>query len=83
MMYAKGEYVRAFHEVIKIVPVTLPKLNLPALDSAAIEAEAKEATARVRTSAPESTPGLRSIRPGVLRVGCASVLPCRSASVMR
>jgi hypothetical protein len=33
-MYAKGEYVRAFHEVIKIAPVTLPKLNLGDLDVA-------------------------------------------------
>ena len=50
MMYARGQYVRSFGgEVVKIAPVTLPKLNLPPLDVEAIEAEAAEAAARVKT----------------------------------
>jgi hypothetical protein len=49
MMYAKGEYVRAFHEVVKIAPVTLPKLNLGDLDVEAIEAEARQAATKVKT----------------------------------
>ena len=49
MMYARGQYVRSFGgEVVKIAPVTLPKLNLPPLDVEA-EAEAAEAAARVKT----------------------------------
>jgi hypothetical protein len=48
-MYAKGEYVRPFGELVRIAPVTMPAINLPPLDDEAIEAEAAEAAARIRT----------------------------------
>jgi hypothetical protein len=47
MMYAKGEYVRAFHEVIKNAPVTVPALEFltrgPPVDT---EPERREVAAR-------------------------------------
>jgi hypothetical protein len=48
-MHARGQYVRSLGEVVKIAPVTLPKLRLDDIDSAAVEAEARAAAAKIKT----------------------------------
>jgi hypothetical protein len=47
-MWSRDTYHRLNGEMVRIAPVTLPKLNLPDLDDKAIEAETRQAQARVR-----------------------------------